>query len=78
MISTQLLEVVEVFESLDKGQSVYLEQATFYVTMSLEEPLTDEERKRLREILSDPEALDYVLDEALRGWRRSRTWTKKS
>jgi hypothetical protein len=46
--------------------------------MSLEEPLTEEERKKLRRILDDPKAVDSVIDKALKGWRGRGAWKKKT
>jgi len=45
--------------------------------LSLEEPLTDEERMKLRNIIDNPKALDLVVDKALKGWRTHRTSQKK-
>jgi hypothetical protein len=36
--------------------------------MALEEPLTEAEKNKLHRILSDPNALDAVIDKALEGW----------
>jgi hypothetical protein len=36
--------------------------------LALEEPLTEAEKKKLHNILSNPKALDAVIDEALEGW----------
>jgi hypothetical protein len=44
--------------------------------LSLEEPLADEEKKKLRSILDNPRALDQVIDKALKGWGSHRTWRK--
>jgi hypothetical protein len=46
--------------------------------MALEEPLTEAEKKKLRNILSDPKALDAVIDKALEGWGGRRAWKKKT
>jgi len=37
-------------------------------SLSLEGPLTEAERKKLRSILNNPKALDEVIDKALKGW----------
>ena len=45
--------------------------------MALEEPpLTEKERKRLHELVNNPRAIDTVLDKALKGWRRGKSWKK--
>lgn len=46
--------------------------------MALEEPLTQAEKKKLHSILSDPKALDAVIDKALEGWSGHRVWKKKT
>jgi hypothetical protein len=46
--------------------------------MALEEPLTEAEKKKLRSILSDPKALDAVIDKALEGWSGHKAWKKKT
>ncbi len=46
--------------------------------MALEEPLTEAEKKKLRSILSDPKALDTVIDKALEGWSGHKVWKKKT
>ncbi len=45
---------------------------------SLEEPLTEAERKRLRKILDDPKAMDEVINKALKGWGGRGAWKKKT
>ncbi len=45
---------------------------------SLEEPLTDAERKKLHRILEDPKAVDEVIDKALKGWGGRGAWKKKT
>jgi hypothetical protein len=45
--------------------------------MALEEPLTEAEKKKLRSILTNPKALDAVIDKALEGWGGRRAWKKK-
>jgi hypothetical protein len=47
-------------------------------TMSLEQPLTERERMKLREMMNDPEKLDNLLDKALKAWRRGKRWTKQT
>jgi hypothetical protein len=47
-------------------------------SMALEGPLTEAEKKKLRSILSDPKALDAVIDKALEGWGGRRAWKKKT
>jgi hypothetical protein len=44
--------------------------------MSLEEPLTEKEKEKLRCILSNPAALDGAIDKALKGWRTSKGWKR--
>lgn len=44
--------------------------------LTLEQPLTEAERKKLHVILSDPKALDDVIDKALKGWGSHRAWKK--
>ncbi|MHB2036157.1 MAG: hypothetical protein ACYCPW_05375 [Nitrososphaerales archaeon] len=46
--------------------------------MTLEQPLTEKERKKLRELVNDPEAVDTILDKALKGWRRGKSWNKQT
>jgi hypothetical protein len=46
--------------------------------MALEEPLTEAEKKKLHSILSDPKALDAVIDKALEGWGGRKSWKKKT
>jgi hypothetical protein len=49
--------------------------------MPLEKPLTEEERKKLRELVNDPRAMDTILHKALKGWGHGKSWkkpTKKS
>jgi len=47
-------------------------------SMALEEPLTEAEKKKLHSILSDPKALDAVIDKALEGWSGHKAWKKKT
>ena len=47
-------------------------------SLSVEEPLTKAERVKLRSILSNPKALDTVIDRALDGWKGRRTWKKRT
>jgi hypothetical protein len=44
--------------------------------LTLEESLTEAERKKLHSILANPKALDKVIDKALEGWSGHRTWKK--
>ncbi len=44
--------------------------------LTLEEPLTAAERKKLHNIMNDPKALDDVIDRALKGWSGRRIWKK--
>ncbi|MDA4135230.1 MAG: hypothetical protein OK441_06645 [Thaumarchaeota archaeon] len=44
--------------------------------MALEGPLTEEEKKKLRSIISNPKALDEVIDKALKGWGAPKSWKK--
>lgn len=48
--------------------------------MALEKPLTEDEKKKLHSILSNPKALDAVIDKALERWGGHKAWkkTKKS
>jgi hypothetical protein len=46
--------------------------------MEHEEPLTEAEKKRLHSIISNPKALDEVIDKALRGWGTAKAWKKKT
>lgn len=45
-------------------------------TLALEDPLTEEEKKKLHNILSNPKALDAVIDKALEGWSGRKVWKK--
>jgi hypothetical protein len=44
--------------------------------MSVEDSLTEAEREKLHSILSNPKALDAVIDKALEGWSGHRSWKK--
>ncbi len=58
---------------------LYLSRLTYgCVAMSLEQPLTEQERTKLKEIMKDPEKIDSLLDKALKGWRRGKSWTKQT
>ena len=46
------------------------------IGLSLEEPLSETERKKLHSILANPKALDEVIDERVEGWSSHRTWKK--
>jgi hypothetical protein len=46
--------------------------------MALEKPLTEAEKKKLHSILSDPKALDAVINKALEGWSGRNAWKKKT
>jgi exonuclease VII small subunit len=46
--------------------------------MTLEAQLTEKERKKLCELINDPEAMDEVLEKALKGWRRGKNWKKQT
>ena len=46
--------------------------------MALEEPLTEAEKAKLHKLTNDPEALDRVIDKALKGWHGVWKKTKKS
>jgi len=46
--------------------------------MSLDQPLTEKERMKLKEVISDPDKLDSLLDKALKGWRRGKGWTRQT
>jgi hypothetical protein len=43
-----------------------------------EEPLTKEEKEKLHRLINDPEALDRVIDKALKGWHGNWKKTRKS
>lgn len=45
---------------------------------SLEEPLTEAEKAKLHKLIQDPEALDRVINKALKGWRGGWKKMKKS
>ena len=45
--------------------------------MTLEKPLTEAEKEKLHKLLNDPQALDRVIDKALKGWRGGWKKTKK-
>ena len=45
--------------------------------MTLEETLTEKERKKFHKLINDPEAMDALLDKALKGWRRGKGWKKQ-
>jgi hypothetical protein len=47
-------------------------------TLTLEEPLTEVEKEKLHKLINDPDALDQVIDKALKGWRSGWKGTKKS
>jgi hypothetical protein len=44
--------------------------------MEREEPLTEAEKKKLHKIISNPKALDEVIDKALKGWGTAKGWKK--
>jgi hypothetical protein len=46
--------------------------------MSLEQPLTEKERTKLKEMMNDSAKLDSLLDRALKGWRSGKGWTKQT
>lgn len=46
------------------------------MALEQEAPLTEKERKKLHELVNDPRAIDNVLDKALKGWRRGKSWKK--
>jgi len=48
------------------------------LAMVLEEPLTEAEKKKLHSIISNPKALDEVIDKALKGWGTAKAWKKKT
>jgi hypothetical protein len=48
------------------------------LAMALEQPLTEAEKKKLHKIISNPKALDEVIDKALRGWGTAKAWKKKT
>jgi len=48
------------------------------IYLSLEEPLSEAERKKLHSILTNPKALDEVIDKALEGWSGHRAWKTKN
>jgi hypothetical protein len=40
--------------------------------LSLEEPLTEEEKRKQQGIINDPDELNRVIDKALKGWHGGR------
>lgn len=48
------------------------------IIMTLEEPLTELEKRKFRELVNDPRAMDTILDKALKGWRRGKSWKKQT
>ena len=50
----------------------------YYGNVTLQEPLSEKERKKLHELISNPEAVDALLDKALKGWRRKKSWKKQT